>query len=133
MGQHTWFYKDKELYLREQELEEKIELYSEGKLELSDFEIKSIQNEIDEISDKNDAEYHDLFRTHKRTSDNSYIEEIITSKSQCLEWVDNPDNVVSFKKTIFEDDEQEALNKKRALELINEFWNKYPNGLIDFG
>ncbi len=129
MGQHTWFYKDKELYLKEKELWDKLDehyvgLRVSGTYLLDDMELLQIQHQLDQISESNDVdEYHNLFRTNKRNKDGSYTDDVIFSRKECFEWIKNPEN-----KVVFNDDEHcEYVTSK-----LNEFWDKYPDGVIDF-
>lgn len=48
--------------------------------------------------------------------------DIITSKKQCFEYINNPANQCYFK-----------YYKKLAIKHLNEFWDLYPDGLIYFG
>lgn len=41
--------------------------------------------------------------------------------------------MVSFKNTVFETDEQEKINREYSINKLNEFWDKYPDGVIYFG
>lgn len=123
MGQHTWFLKDKKLYLKQKELYDK----------LDDFDRDEIYSEIDEIDDQNDAGYCDLFRTGKRNEDGTYTDDVIYSRKECFEFINNPENMVSFKSTIFDTDEQEKLNREYSINKLNEFWDIYPDGVIYFG
>lgn len=132
MGQHTWFVKSKELYDKQMELYEKLDLADNFEIYLDDLDRLNIESEIERIDDENDADFHDVFRTNKRQSDGSYIEEVISSRSECFEWINDPNNKVSFKNTYDETDEKERLNKMLAIEQLNQFWDKYPNGLIYF-
>jgi hypothetical protein len=119
MAQHTWFLKSKDLYLKQNELFEKLDKFETNDIYLSDLELLQIETEIDEIDEQNDAEYHDLFRTNKRNKDNTYIDEVIFSRRECFEWINNPENLVEkFEYTI---------------DALNEFWDKYPDGVIYFG
>ena len=133
MGQHTWFLKSKELYLKQNELYDKLDKFENNEIYLDDLELLQINTEIDEIDEQNDAEYHDLFRTGKRNEDSTYIDDVIFSKKECFEWIDKPENLVSFKNTIFETDEQEKINREYSINKLNEFWDKYPDGVIYFG
>ncbi len=133
MGQHTWFLKSKELYLKQNELYEKLNSFEEGETYLDDMELYQLNHQIDEIDEENNAEYHDLFRTSKRKEDNSYIDDVIFSRKECFEWIDKPENLVSFKKTVFETNEQEKINREYSIKKLNEFWDKYPEGVIYFG
>lgn len=85
------------------------------------------------IFEENQAPYHDLFRTNKYRKNGDYITDQLTSREQCFAWIADPKNKVSYKRSIFDDDEQEPKNKIEAHRLLNEFWDKYPNGLINFG
>lgn len=133
MGQHTWFLKSKELYLKQNELYDQLDKFENNEIYLDEFELLQLNTKIDEIDDQNDAEYHDLFRTGKRNEDGSYIDDVIFSRKECFEWINNPENFVSFKKTVFETDEQEKINREYSINKLNEFWDKYPDGVIYFG
>jgi len=120
MGLHTWFLKSKELYLKQQILEDTL-----GFLELDDNccenpEYFKLFQEIDDIEEENEADYHDLFRTNKRNDDGTYINEIFFSKKECFDWINNPKNEVYYQ------------SKEDNLKQLNEFWEKYPNGVIFF-
>jgi hypothetical protein len=133
MGQHTWFLKSKELHLKQNELSEKLDSFEEGEIYLDDIEIDQLNHQIDEIDKENDVEYHDLFRTGKRNEDKTYTDDVIFSRKECFEWIDKPDNFVSFKNTVFETDEQEKINREYSINKLNGFWDKYPDGVIYFG
>jgi hypothetical protein len=133
MGQHTWFLKSKELYLKQNELYDKLDKFENNEIYLDDLELLQINTEIDEIDEQNDAEYHDLFRTGKRNEDSTYTDDVIFSKKECFEWIDKPENYVSFKNTVFDTDEQEKINREYSINKLNEFWDKYPDGVIYFG
>ena len=133
MGQHTWFVKDKELYLKQNELHDKLDLFEEGEIYLDDMEIYQINHQIDEIEKENKAEFHDLFRTNKRNPDGTYTDDVILSRKECFEWINKPENRVSFKNTVFDSEEQEQLNREYSINKLNEFWEKYPDGVIYFG
>ena len=133
MGQHTWFLKSKELYLKQNELYDKLDKFENNEIYLDDLELLQINTEIDEIDEQNDTEYHDLFRTGKRNEDSTYTDDVIFSKKECFEWINKPENLVSFKNCHWETDEQEEINRKYCIKKLNEFWDKYPNGVIYFG
>lgn len=133
MGQHTWFLKNRDLYLKQQELYDKLDSFETGDIYLDKIEVEQLEYEIDKIDELNDAEYHDLFRTSKKNPDDTYIEDVIFSRQECFDWINNPDNKVSFKNTMFDTDEQEAENRKRSIKILGEFWDKYPSGVIYFG
>src|SRR5574343_792209 len=130
MGQHTWFLKSKELYLKQNELYEKLDKFENGEIYLDDLELLQLNTEIDEIGEQNDTDYHDLFRTGKRNEDGTYTDDVIFSKKECFEWIDKPENFVSFKNTIFETDKQEKINREYSINKLNEFWDKYTDGVI---
>jgi hypothetical protein len=133
MGQHTWFLKDKELYLQQNELYKKLDSFENDEIYLDDLELYQLNSEIDQIDKENEADYHDLFRTSKRNVDGTYTDDVIFSSKECFEWIDKPENLVSFKNTMFETDEQERVNRQYSINKLNEFWDKYPNGVIYFG
>lgn len=133
MGQHTWFLKDKELYLKQNELYKKLDSFENDEIYLDDLEIYQLNSEIDQIDKENKADYHDLFRTSKRNVDGTYTDDVIFSSKECFEWIDKPENLVSFKNTVFETDEKERVNREYSINKLNEFWDKYPNGVIYFG
>lgn len=133
MGQHTWFLKNKELFLKQKELFKKIEDFEENKIYLDDMELYQINYEINQIEEENNSEYHDLFRTSLRNDDGTYTDQIISSRKECLNFINDASNRVSFKRTFLETKEQEEENRKKALERINDFWDKYDNGIIRFG
>lgn len=117
MGQHTWFYKDRDKYLKMKELYEKVdkaENYEDGYDEL---DAEDFYDEAEKLNEENKADYHDCFRTSKRNNDRSYIDDIIFSKKECDEWLKNN------KETIYH------LDK----ECLDRFWEEYPNGVIEFG
>jgi hypothetical protein len=133
MGQHTWFLKSKDLYLKEEELNRKLELFENDEIYLNDMEVYQLNKEIDYIEESNDSEYHDIFRTNKRNENKTYIKDVIFSREECFEWIKNPENCVSFKNSVFDTDEQENINRECAFKDLNEFWDKYPDGVIYFG
>lgn len=133
MGQHTWFLKSKELYLKQQELYEQLNAHEDGEIWLDSEDLYQLDSQIEDIDNQNDTEYHDLFRTGKRNPDGTYTDDVIYSREECFEWIDNPDNLVSFKHTVFDTGEQEEKNREFAIKHLNEFWNKYPDGVIYFG
>ncbi len=133
MGQHTWFLKSRELYWKQKELYEKLDKFENNEIYLDDLELLKINTEIDEIDENNDAEYHNLFRTAKRNEDNTYTDDLIFSRKECFEWINKSENFVSFKNTVFDTDEQEKINREYSIKKLNEFWDKYPDGVIEFG
>jgi len=65
----------------------------------------------------NTEEFHDVFRTNKRNKDGTYINDLIYSREDCYKWLfDNKDFVYDMRE-----------------KDLNEFWSKYPDGMIQFG
>lgn len=117
MGQHTWFYKNKDKYLKMQELYEKAtkaENYEDG---YDESDAHRFHNEANELFQENDSDYHDCFRTSKRNKDGTYTDDIIFSKEECDKWLE------TNKETVYH------LDK----EYLNRFWEEHPNGVIRFG
>ena len=139
MGQHTWFVKDKELYLKQLELLDEAKVLCEDSENDIDEALFSLHNDLDVISKKNEANYHDVFRTSKRTEKGCYIEETITSRDECFEWIEKPENFAFVfvpnkdKISYFSDKGNGIEAKKAALKRLEEFWQEHPNGLIYFG
>lgn len=133
MGCHTWFYKDKILLNRQLELLNKKYMHELGKIYLEYEELMQLDFEIEGIRRKIETPYHDLFRTSKRNPDGSYINVLLFSFKDCLHFINDPNNKVTFKHTVWESDEQEELNKKKSMDLLREFWWNYPDGVIKFG
>ena len=127
MGLHTWFVKSKAAYLEQEELYERLENDYTGEFSYD------LYFDINKIEKENNAEYHDLFRTGKRNPDGTYTSDTLSSLTETLEWISNPENHVSFKNTVFDTDEQEAEYRENAIIKLKEFWEKYPEGLIYFG
>lgn len=127
MGLHTWFVKSKAAYLEQEELYEKLDNDYTGEFSYD------LNVEINRIEKGNNAEYHDLFRTSKRNEDGTYTSDILSSLSETLVYILNPENNVSFKHTVFDTQLQELKYQEEALEKLQEFWEKYPDGLIYFG
>lgn len=117
MGQHTWFYKDKDKYLKMIDIYEKMdkaEMYEDGYDELDAY---AFFNESEKLREENSADYHDCFRTSKRNEDGTYTDDVIYSKKECDEWLE------SNKEFVY------SLDK----ESLDRFWDEHPNGVIDFG
>jgi hypothetical protein len=72
MGQHTWFGKDKNLFLKQREIYAKLDANNPF---MDKFEIRKLKLECDRIEEKIDAtdEFHDLFRTWKRNPYGWYL------------------------------------------------------------
>ncbi len=120
MGQHTWFVKDRAVYDALDKLYEIEDKYDNGEIQLSYVELVDLQHQQDKLYKINDAGYHDLFRTSKRMDDGVYIDDVIYSEQECDKWLsDNAGTIYNYD----EEDEQ----------LLNEFWRRFPNGVIYFG
>jgi hypothetical protein len=119
MGQHTWFIKDQTKYKQLQAIYERIEAQENGAAYYDDFEI--LEMKADALYDEIDCDdFHDVFRTNKRNILGQYTDDIITSREECFKWLeDNKDTVYG--------------QVPNAHEILNKFWDKYPNGLIRFG
>lgn len=117
MGQHTWFYKEKDKYLKMLELyekEEKAENYEDG---YDESDARVFYEESEKLREENKADYHDCFRTSKRNEDRTYIDDVIFSKKECDKWLEDNKETVYY------------LNK----ELLDKFWEEHPEGVIEFG
>jgi hypothetical protein len=117
MGQHTWFYKDWNSYKKGKDLSQVIDEHHTGKIWLDSTELYQMESEHQSIREENSTYFHDCFRTFKREDNGSYYEGVIRSKEECDKWLE--ENA----KYIYE------LDKER----VDEFWNMFPNGVIDFG
>lgn len=112
MGQHTWFYKTKEFI--EEEEEEIYEIITSDNYNSSHVHYLIREEYIDE---QKQTEFHDCFRTSKREKNGEYCLDKIFSKEECDKWLkENSEYVYDLN--------QESLDK---------FWQKYPNGYIEFG
>jgi hypothetical protein len=90
MGQHTWFLKNKDLYLKQNKLYDKLDSFENDEIYLDDLELNSINYEIEKIDDQNDVEdFHDVFRTSKKNSDGTYTDDVIFSREECFTWLQN--------------------------------------------
>ncbi len=117
MGQHTWFEKDRTLYEEQEALYKALDAHDNGETYLDELDILAINARINEIDELNNAEYHDIFRTNKRNEDGTYTEDVIYSKKECDKWLENN------KHSLKEEDKH----------FLDEFWDKYPDGVIYFG
>jgi hypothetical protein len=133
VGQHTFFYKRKDLYLEEQELYKKLDDFDNGEIYLEDLELNQIHYRLQILVKLNHTRFHDLFRTGKLKEDRSYIDDVISSRKECFEWIEDPKNLVSFKHVYYESDEDTKIHKQLSIQKIHEFWNEYPEGVIAFG
>lgn len=130
MGMHTWFFKNKTLYDQREELYNKLDSYENGIINL---EIEQLNDQIDQIDEEGETEYHDLFRYGGRNDDGTYSYKIITSESECFKFLEDEKSLISFKMTVFDTDEKENEYRKYSYQKLKEFWNKYPDGVIYFG
>lgn len=119
MGMHTWFYKDKTLYNEAKKIyQDYLDKFENDEIYLDDLEVLQLNTRLNEIDKLNDTEFHDVFRTNKREQNNGeYSLDVIYSKEECNKWLTENKELVH------------NLNKDH----LDEFWNKYPNGVIDFG
>lgn len=114
MGQHTWFNKSKELYLKSQEIYKKVDDAENGIIYLDNLELLQLISELDKIYEENDTEYHDLFRTNKRNEDGTYTDDVIFSKEECDKWIKDNNIIVTYP------------------DELSKFWEEYPDGVIYF-
>ena len=117
MGQHTWFLKDKDIFNQEQNIYKKLDKYESGEIEYDDTDYLMLQKESMRLWDENKTEFHDCFRTNKRETNGEYCLDIIYSLEECDKWLLDNKELIYY------------LN----LDSIQEFWFKYPNGVIEFG
>lgn len=130
MGQHTWFYKSRELYEKEKEID--IEIDSIEKLLESSKSSASylfqreylcvLNEQSDNLFEQNCSEFHDIFRTSKRGENNEYCSDVIYSLQQTLDWIEKEENKVYFNQ-----------EKENAIKSLKKFWKQYPDGVIAFG
>jgi len=117
MGQHTWFYRDKKIYDECASMHDTLDKVETGELLMPDNEYQEMNAKVEELSDTNKTDYHDLFRTWKREPSGEYTHDVIYSKEQCMSWLkENYDNV-----------------GKVNINMLNKFWEEFPDGVIDFG
>jgi hypothetical protein len=133
MGIHTWFLKSKELHLKYNALCDKLDAAERCDIYLEHDDFIKLEQESEALRQANKTDYHDVFRTNKRNSDGTYTDDVISSREECFEWIEKPENHVHFKHTMFDTDEQEQENKKKAIRQLNQFWDEYPDGIIYFG
>jgi hypothetical protein len=117
MGHHTWFHKDRETYEKLEKLYEKSDQHEDGEIYLEPEELSILNLEIDNLYDANDTEFHDCFRSIKKDEYGNWADDKIYSREECLKWLEDNKEVVY------------NLNLTR----VHQFWDKYPNGVIDFG
>ena len=115
MGQHTWFVKDKANYLKLQELNKKLYAFEIDEIYLDELELLQLNHEADELYEQNKTEYHDVFRTNKRKSNDTYIDDVIFSRKECFDYISNEENKVNFRWTVFEPEDahkEEAIHRQ---------------------
>ncbi|HMT01709.1 MAG TPA: hypothetical protein PKD00_00125 [Burkholderiales bacterium] len=121
MGLHTYFYKSKELYDLCDKLYNSLDDHESGKLNFDEIILTLIRHKIEDTEKENKADYINIFKTKKRDLiKGGYTNDVIYSKEECFEWLKNN------KVTYINDDIELATN------LLNEFWDKYPHGVISF-
>ena len=117
MGLHTWFRKDREIEKKLKSIYAKID---DDMDHLSDAEIYILDKDAGDLYEQNDTEFHDLFRTSKLNANGMYPGDEIFSYEETLKWLeDNENKIYSF--------------SNELKEQLKNFWNKYPNGVINFG
>lgn len=123
MGQHTWLWKDKSVYMRVKDLYDKLDDSDSGKPYIDDMEEYQINSEISKLEKENSVSMsgNNLFRTSKRDYDSDggsqYTEDRIFSLKQCRKWlIDNKEFVYDL-----------------DMDRVEKFWEEYPDGVIDFG
>lgn len=119
MGQHTWFVKNKKLLDKVNEIYDILDKHENGDIWIDSTEKYSLEGQVEEIDNKNDAGFHDIFRTSKRNQDGTYTDDILTSLEESLEFINTPENKVH----------KDEFTEKR----LREFWEKFPDGAIYFG
>lgn len=123
MAIHTWFVKSKELHLKSEELNDKLDLIESCLDKNTQSEILELESEIEYIEEQNESEFHDLFRINNKKD----ADAIITSKQECFDFINNND--IFYARSSFNSDDEA---KEYWLSQLDEYWNKYPNGLIYF-
>jgi hypothetical protein len=66
-------------------------------------------------------------------TDGTYTDDFITSKEECFKWLEDNKDAVGYKHVFDDTPEREEELRLHAIERLNEFWEKYPNGVIYFG
>lgn len=137
MGQHTWFVKDKNKLFHISALNGKLIANANGDglngCYLDDIDIRQISFEIETLSNENKTEFHDVFRTTKKNNDGTYLDDIITSRKECLEWIENNIDSIYFNGYNNYNVAEKHKMFKQIAEKINQFWDKYNDGAIHFG
>ena len=99
------------------ELYEKVDKAKNYEDRYDELDAQAFYYQAEELREENESDYHDCFRTSKKNEDGTYIEDVIFSKKECDEWLENN------KETVY------CLNR----ESLDKFWEEYPNGIIEFG
>lgn len=133
MGCHTWFVKDSGIYLKYSILQMILNSVRNNEIELNSIEYEKLLDESFNLYKQNKTEYHDLFRTNKLTESGEYTDDVIYSREECFEWINNPDNKVHFGYSVHDTDNQQQCDIECAMSELNRFWDEYPNGVIYFG
>ena len=128
MGMHTWFYKDKKLYDECIVITNKLDRHDIGIENLSDRELLELNHELDGIEERNDTSYHDLFRLKNK----DLADKVLYSKAECTKWMQENKESLYFSDTMFDTPEKIEELKKEKLKSLDEFWESYPNGVIEF-
>jgi hypothetical protein len=129
MGQTTYFEKNKDKYLEKEILFDTLDLHEDGTstLMLNDDTIAKIRIDIEYIECLNTCEdFCNTFRSRKKD-----IEEVFFTRESCLEWINDPQNLVYFRNP-FCYAEEESEYRLRGIQKLNDFWDSYPNGVIYF-
>lgn len=74
----------------------------------------------------NDELPHDIFRI------GDYPEIKLFSLQETLDFLEKNDDKIRYTSSIFDKTDREVL-KQRAIERLKDFWEKNPDGMIDFG
>ena len=114
--QNTWFYSDRKVYFQIKALYQEL-FENDQNASLSDLEVNEIFNKIDYYEHLIMTDFNNCFISSKRNENGYHIDDIILSREECIEWIENNKSTIS----------------KIDLNKINQFWDKYPNGVIDFG
>jgi hypothetical protein len=99
------------------ELYAKLDKHESGEEWLDDLDLQHIRYEIDELDEINKTDYHDMFRTSKRNADNTYTDDVLFSKQECDNWLEENSETIYY------------MDK----DYLDRFWNEYPDGVIYFG
>ena len=126
MSISTYFYKNKELYLKLSEIFDNVD---SGVLVIDD---ESYNNYDKQDNENTLREFHNIFRTWKRDADGHDTYDIITSKEECFKWLEDNASFVSYKNNCWETSDVEAERKAVCFDKLNKFWKEYPGGCISF-